>query len=181
MPKFPFPDEDQQEVAKDVFCARDAWSELTGEQHETDVTAIPFSRLYAFATNPDRSADPEISEALMRDAKLALHFHHLCEQNAVARLPRVAAAGNEPLLSRDGDGCRLRLEPSRAEPEQVYLIVELNDTAANPENLLLFEGGTWRGTYPLPKARDGIILLLEKHDSDLVTALRHPRSEVFFK
>ncbi len=145
MPKFPFPDDDEQEVARDVFCAEDAWSELTSEQRKSDVTAIPFSRLYAFAANPDQSADPELSDALVRDTKLARHFHHLCEQNAVARLPRVAAAGDEPLPSRDGDGCRLRLEPSRAEPEQVYLIVEFNDTAANPENLLLFEGGTWRG------------------------------------
>ena len=181
MAKFPFPDKDQQALMEEMFGAEEAWSDLTRDGYQSDGVAIPFSRLYAFAANPDRSADPEMSEMLANDEKLAAHFHYLCARTAVARLPRVAAAGTELLGSRDGDKCRLRLESSQAEPDQVYLIVELADNEASPQNLLLFEDGKWGGSYPLPTAREGIIMLLEKADSDLVTALRHPRSEVLFR
>ncbi len=161
----------------DAFADRDALT--AGESTASSGTRIAFSRLYAFAANPDPSQDPALSGALKTDARLAADFRQVLEINAIANLPRVAAVDTGPMTTRDGEGCRMWMVPSEAEPDQMYVIFELNDRDAQPKNLVLLDGGLFDLTYPLPPARNGTIQLIVKREDRLVGKLGRPRSEVY--
>ena len=82
---------------------------------------------------------------------------------------------------RNGDGCHMRMVPSEAEPDQIYVIFELNDPDARPKNMILFDRGLYDRSCPLPAARDGIIQLFLQRNDTLISKLRHPRSEVYLR
>ena len=142
---------------------------------------IAFSRLYEFAADADPAGDPEICAALESDARLAGDFRRILERMAAVRLPRVAAAGSGPIGGRDGEGCRIRFEPSQAESTQTYVIIELADAAAEPAALFIVDAEPRCLSFAMPAARDGIIQLLEDDRSALLAGLRDIKTEVFLR
>ncbi len=141
-----------------------------------------FSRLYAYATEPDQDVDPELERAMADDPGLRRDFRRLLEKIATNHLPRVAAASTGPLEQRVGEGCRIRFEPSRAQPTQVFIVIELTDRDA-PAPTVLFtcdsEGRCQK--FPLPPARDGVIQILQEKDSELLQGLLDIGKEVFLR
>lgn len=142
------------------------------------VPRIAFSRLYAFARDPNLAAAPDIRGALTRNPQLATDFRRIVERRALARMPRVAAASTDPITVRHGEGCRIRFEESRAEQDQIYVIIELADANARPQALFIFDEQQFCRPYPLPSADKGVIQLLEHRNGPLVVGLRDIKAEV---
>ena len=98
------------------------------------------------------------------------------------RCPRSAAAGTKALENRQGQGFAIRLRPSRAEPSQVYVMIELLDPGAEaPKALFIARHPKGLLKQALPEARGGMVQLLAEVESDLIRALRDPGSEVFLR
>ena len=143
---------------------------------------IAFGRLYAYATDVEGAADPELTEALDRDPGLRAGLRRLVEKTAILRLPRVAAASAGAILNRDGEGCRIRFQRSRAEPRQTYVIIELEDGQGTPRTTLITCDSEDRCLkFPLPEAREGVVQMLLDEDSELLRALLDIKTEIFIR
>ena len=100
--------------------------------------------------------------------------------NTAGRRDATAAAGTKALESRDGHGFTIRLRPSRAEPSQLYVVIELLDHIADtPKALFVAQHPKGLLKHDLPEARGGTVQLLVETESDLVRILQDPGSEVF--
>ncbi len=143
---------------------------------------IAFGRLYVYATEAEGVEDPELAEALESDPALRADLRRLVEKTAILRLPRVAAASAGTIMSRDGDGCRIRFQRSRAEPRQSYVIIELDDVqGAKTTSLFACDAENRCRKFPLPEARDGVIQMLLEEDSELLRALLDIKTEIFIR
>lgn len=138
-------------------------------------------RLYAYAVDPERE-DAELVDELRTDADLGEAFQRILNRTALHRMPRVAAASPGVITSRDGTGCRIRFQESRAETDQTYVIVELVDTDAPPPgHMFVVDQGGQYTKFALPASRNGVIQFLVERDSALLAGLLDTKTEVFLK
>jgi len=144
--------------------------------------AVGFSELYALAMDRDGEIGEEMRAAIAADARLGRDLHRLLSKAALYRLPPLAAASSGAIAERKGEDFSIFLHPSRAEPSQVYVLIELENTARDtPETLFICEGGGCYFKLALPKAQGRRIQVLAEVDSDLVRALQNADSEVFLR
>jgi hypothetical protein len=165
-----------QRIAAQRFAEREAAEHLLAEQ-EPQARGPGIADLYAWATDPDRSFGRAEREALLRDPSLRRSFSLLMQRVASVRVPAAAAASSGGLETRSGPGLRLQIVPSRADPAQVYLVLELDRDAA-PVLLLVLRDGFPAARLALPPAADGHVQLIEAADSPAVAALRDPTTEL---
>ncbi len=138
-------------------------------------------RLYAYAVDADRE-DAELVSELRTNPNLGATFQRILGRTALHRLPRVAAASPGTITSRDGTGCRIRFQDSRAEPDQTYVIIEITDTDAPPPGHMFVvdqDGQTTK--FALHAARGDVIQFLVERDSVLLAGLLDIKAEVFLK
>ena len=146
---------------------------------EVGTRKIGFSDLYSFATCLDGVIDEELERALEQDDRLRGDLDRLLDRTAVYLFPRLAAASSGKVDHRGGEGFLIRLEQSRAEKTQTYVIIELApDLPEAPKVLFLRSAPDSYIKYPLPAAHDGVIQVLAEEDSNLVRALRKVDTEV---
>jgi hypothetical protein len=152
---------------------------VSGAEYATP--AIGFNRLYDYAMG--MGADTaSVEQALSRNAGLRADLRALLVKVSLTHLPEVAAAGTGELESRQTDQCSIRIEPSRAEPDQVYLIIELSDlSAAMPGTLFTCTADDKTDRLELPEARDGVIQLLLDRSAPILVGLRDHSAEVFLR
>jgi len=143
---------------------------------------IAFADLYAYAVDPNHEPADRLLNALDTDAGLQADFQRLLRNTARYYMPEVAAASSGTLESREVDGCRIVFRPSRADPDQLYVIVEATaDKAFNPEVLFVqFADGRSRRA-PLPGAQNGKVQILLDRNSDIATGLLDISTEVYVK
>jgi hypothetical protein len=171
-------------LAEHAFDALSTLDEIAAVERArgTGERQVGFADIYAYVNEPDRSMSAQLSEALEADARLRDDLLRLLTKSAGYRCPRSAAAGTKVLESRHGQGFTIRLRPSRAEPSQVYVVIELLDPAAEtPKALFIAEHREGLLKHALPEARGGAVQLLAETESDLIRALRNPSSEVFLR
>ena len=175
------PDEKTMDSVRARFVDEDDTRQVMAALQTTTPT-VAFSRLWRLATG-DLNADAELSATLRQDRKLAADFNALLQKVAWSHLPQVAAASSgEELRLRETDLCAIRIEPSRAEPEQVYVIIELKDPAATaPASLITSAADGGLENMTLPAARDGVIQLLLQRDNALLLALQAHGTEVYLR
>ena len=173
-------DRQQQEATARMFEALDMID--TAIEPVATPRRVGFSDLYTFANDPDRDMAPELAEALARDEALEADLIRLLDRTAIYRFPKVAAASSGPALRRDGDLYRISLRPSRAEPMQIYVIIELADLEMPPPALIyVCRSGRPCHKHQLPVAHDGTIQILADLGSPLVEALRDGQAEVYLR
>lgn len=173
-------DRQQQEAAARMFEALDRIDAMREETVPS--RTVGFSDLYAFARDPDRDMSPELNEALAQDPSLADDLTRLLDRIAIYRFPKAAAASSGPVRQRDGELYRISLRPSRAEPTQVYVIIEMADLdAAPPDSIYVCRPGRPCEKHRLPVAHDGAIQILADLGSPLVEALRDDQAEVYLR
>ncbi len=176
--------ERRRTLAECAFGALSTLDEITAAKRSrgTGERQVGFGDIYAYVNEPGRPMNARLSEALEADAGLREDLLRLLTKTAGYRCPRSAAAGTKVLESRQGQGFIIRLRPSRAEPSQVYVVIELLDPAAEtPKALFIAEHRDGLLKHALPEARGGMVQLLAETESDLVRALRNPGSEVFLR
>ena len=152
-------------------------------QPRTEARRLPFGRLYS-ALRDGGPMPPEVSEALRADPELREDFALLLQRCAWQHLPRAAAAaGHEGLHRREAGGFVLRLVASRADRDQVYLLIELPEeagaAAGAPERIVVKTpaGEFLKRELSTPEART--IRLLIAADDPLAKAVAEPANEVF--
>ena len=172
----------QKQAAARMFEALDMIDATAEALAEVQPLRVGFSELYAFASDPDRPMAPHLTQALFEDPALEADLLRLLERTATYRFPKAAAASRGPVAQRDGDLYRISLRPSRAEPSQVYIVIDLADLdAAPPQLIYVCRPGRPREKHRLPVAHDGSIQILADLQSPLVEALRDGRAEVFLR
>jgi hypothetical protein len=141
-------------------------------------TARPcFAHLWAWATDPEQAFGPAEQAALDADPSLRADFALLLRRVAVLQAPAAAAAASGRLEARSGPGFRLRLARSRADPEQTYVVLEL-DAGAAPRLLVILQDGAPVARLALPEVVGGFAQVIVASDGPVAEALRDPRSEL---
>ena len=129
----------ERKVLEAEFVARHgAELLLDGDLEEASATDVdigppprrlPFADLYAALQRPG-PLPVAVTRALHEDRRLRDDFALLLQRCARLHLPRAAAAaGRGALRRREVGGFTVRIVESRASPNQVYLLVELPETA----------------------------------------------------
>ena len=180
--RYETPKGDTRALAAGLFVATRQVDALQGTRDDrARGRPIGLDRLYAYAVEPGRE-DAELVNELPTNPNLGEAFQRILDRTALHRLPRVAAASPGAITGRDGAGCRIRFQESRAEPDQTYVIIEISDTDAPPPGhmFIVDQGGQCR-KFALPEARNGVIQFLVERDSALLAGLLDIKTEVFLK
>lgn len=127
-------------------------------------------------------------EGLNEAGPAARRAHSLMvADGARAVLPFARAASTHTAstgaAARRGDGCQIRIEQSRAEPNQYFVLVELARTVAAeaPTSLVVCDQDDHCSRFPLPAARDGVAQLIADGDSELMRLISDPASKVYLR
>ena len=173
------PDDYSLNVAEQLFDALVTEASLSGSDDRDGAAGrLSFRRLYLYVTDA-RSGDAELEAALSDNPVLRGELRRLTEKVAGYRFPELAAAASGLVAQRVAAGCRIRFEPSRAEAAQTYVIISLDDLGRQPRWLAVFVDDDRCRRLALPEPRDGLIQLLVDNNSDILVALRNPKSEIF--
>ena len=100
---------------------------------------ISFAEIYAYATEPSYNPSNQLLMALSEDSRVRRDFEMLLRNTAPYFLPQVAAASSGEISNRAIDGCKLTFRSSRADPNQIFVIIDEGNYYNPPE-----------GTFPTP-------------------------------
>lgn len=173
-------DSHERALAEALFNAR---SILEGNGSENGPGhRISFNELYQQITRPNHILTPELQRALRRDRRLREGFHLLLQKSAHYHLPHVAAASTGPITVREIEGFKIRLKPSRVEPDQLFVIIELPDNFSFVlRTLFIYEESGLCQKHPLPAQMNGQMQLLTEATSDLAEGIRNHKTEIFLQ
>jgi len=165
-----------------VKAAADRFSDLQAERHLMNATvsgSFSTSRLYHFVMG---HPDEELGVALNHNLSLLRTYKTLLAQTAYFHIPQAIAASSEDYPERHCNGCTVRLQASRAETTQLYLIIEIKDQRSDmPHTLNLFLNEATCARVTLPKARNGIIQTIIDVQSDVARLLTNPKTEIYLR
>lgn len=142
---------------------------------------VTFRDLRTWLQSPDSAVPPvRLQLALAANPRLRHDLDRLLLRSANWHGPRASAASSGRMDSRDGDGFRIRLKPSRAAADQVYVLITLTgERSRNPSTLVMRSilGDYVKWTLPSPQA--GVIQILTDESADGLRLLRDPKSELY--
>ena len=177
--QYDIPTGGRRKYAETVFDALNTLQDLARkDEGEAAPERVPFSRLYAYVSDPYAQADPDIERAVAEDPAMRANFDRLVEKTGV--FIRAAAAASDTTFSRTGEGYRMRFERSRAVATQTYVIIEPTDELSKPPLALFvrYPDGR-RRKHVLPRGQKGIVQLLEDTGSELLLGLLDINNEVY--
>jgi hypothetical protein len=156
----------------------DALSEAVAE--ETQAERVGFRDLVAWVKGPPIDLPLDCKRALLANPSLRRDFDRLLSRTAVWRCERAAAASTGQLDTREGEGFRVRLKPSRGAAGQVYLLIEFTREAPSsaPQTLVVTGPDGECVRLPLPELQDGTAQILTDEGTDIVRLLRDPKTEI---
>ena len=174
------PEGENLDVARDAFTDAALVQELTDALASGGAEAgVSLSRLYRHATNMSQ-IDQALERSLRENLNLRRIYKDMVERTSRFHLPEAMAASSEELPSRHGQGCRIRMEASRAEADQIYVIIEIDGEADQPPStLIVCDADQNCRRFGLPEIRNGVAQLIAERQSDLVTMLMNPKAEAY--
>ena len=137
------------------------------------------SDIYACATGTaDSGTAARVDAAVAQSPASANMLWQMLDRITAYAAPRVAAAADGGISERQGDGFVLRLRESRTKPDQLYVLIVLEQAESPPGQLFVRapDGAVVRQSLPAPT--DDTIQLLARRSDALVGALNDPGSEV---
>ena len=140
---------------------------------------VGFQDLYSAAVQPEVAIDSRIADALENNPKLRADFETLLQQTGIAWFPAAAAAETGRLDERDEASVLIRIRPSKANENQVYVLIRLKEPSAVQPNAIIGlppEGSPIKKT--LPEAVDNMFQLLMQRDEPLIRAIQDRRSKL---
>ena len=183
MNKYNIPEGNNLDRAKDTFADLSGVNELiSGDGAQPESGHVSPAMLFAHANGQGSEFDLNVEGALASNPHLRKIYRKFLDQGAQYYVPEAMAASSEALLERSGKGCRIRLEQSRAQSEQIYVIVELEEAeGGDPSALVICDTDLSCKTYELPAFRGGIAQLIAERESELVQLLNNPKTEAFLR
>ncbi len=145
-------------------------------------TRLPFSTLYAYASDPTFDATQTFRARLAGDPKAQHDLSRLLARVAFAHMPRQAAAASADVVRRESAQATITLTPSRTEAGQVYVIITLTDPGVRAPTRLTVQDrvGAFLDFDLGPFSAGRVQFLLAETDA-VVTALRDTGTEVFLR
>ena len=173
---------DAASLGEAIFIAGDALDTLSRQAEELVSATVSFHDIYRYATDPDAIASPALAWALATNDRVRDDLHRLLRRTAPLQQFSRAAASTGTITTRQGAGFEMILRESRADRDQIYLIIRLGDLSHPvPATLFVLEDGAGCRKVPLPMAADGVIQMLLDVTSDLALSLRDPKTDVFLR
>lgn len=166
--------------AEALFVALDTMDQLT-RPDPTLPRKIGFHELYAYANDPDHSPASDLIEAVSTDLALRRDLKRLLDKQALAHLPRLAAASSGDSLEREADGFSLRLRPSKARQDQMYLLLQSLDRDDSPHLLFVEEENGPLHRLVIDDFEEGEAQILLSLQDPIVKALRNVKSSVILR
>ncbi len=174
--------QDADTLAEAIFIARESLNSLSARDHATTPPVVSFHDIYRYATDPGVRSSADLTRALSSDARAREDLRCLLARVAPYRPVTRAAASSGAVTTRSGTGFEITLRESRADRDQLYLIIKLaSTTIPAPGTLFVLGDGEGCRKVPLPKPTDGVIQLLLDITSDLAGALCNPKTDVFLR
>lgn len=169
----------QIERARALFAQRERVRVLM-QDGPTKSRRIAPSALYAAAKTG--AHDTNLTAALAENRGARGFYNQALAATAQYFMPEAKAASSYHMLERHGEGCRIRVEPSRAEPDQFFVIVELPREATRarmPTSLVVRDSQDFCQWFTLPPVRDGIAQFIAEASSDLVCLIGDPTTRIY--
>ncbi|MEX2311249.1 MAG: hypothetical protein WD624_02230, partial [Rhodospirillales bacterium] len=141
---------------------------------------LAFSTLFRYANDPGFELSDDAARCLAKNPAAMADLERLIAQSALVHLPTLAAAASETLTRRETAEAIILMTPSRADPGQVYLSIDLMDAEAKrPTHLFAGSSGVdWHKLVLPPFAGPRTQVLLEA-GHPILAALGDPRSVVY--
>ncbi len=166
-------------MTTDALMGVDKAFEARAEEPEAK-RRFGFADLHAFVTRRESAKDAAIQAELARDGGLRATFRRLLSNLSMAAMSPVAAASSGALESRECEGFRIDLKPSKADAAQVYVTIrQTSPGLIPPDTLFIIKDAPGQVKFPLPDALDGDIQLVAEETSDLVKGVRDKNSEIY--
>lgn len=162
------------ETAFSARHAADLWLDTAGPG-QAKPAALPI--LYRAAKDPTAPLPAALVAQLATDTRLKADFDRLLSRIAACRMPRAAAASSGSLDRREAQGFVLRIRPSRADPDQVYLLIDIPDRAETPQVLMARDNGEIL-RRALGEPQDGMFRLILERSDPLLAAIGDPATEI---
>ena len=112
------------------------------EKQEENRNKVSLRDLGLWFYQPGGEKDAWVEEALRTDLGLYACYRRLRDDSSRVIIPKSAMAGSHKVEQRHGDGFRVFMKPSRANPDQIYVILECDEStgiADEQEIILLIE------------------------------------------
>ena len=182
MMDFKMPDDGEVEQLREIFHKNSLVRELTASiAHRETSDELSPSRLYAYLTS-FTGVDEKLELKVQENVNLRRLYREIVDQTARYRLPEAMAASSEEYPIRHGNGCTIRMEPSRAEPDQVYVIIEFTgDVDQVPRSMFVCAEDKTCTRFELPELKDGIVQFISDSQSNLIKLLMNPKTEAFLR
>jgi hypothetical protein len=182
MKEFDIPTPEQMAEARQRFAASELVESVTDTAADGALKSISASRLYAIANDPGAPMPSDIAAAMLQRPALRAAYRDFLADAASYHVPEAMAASSEDLPTRRGDGCLIRFLPSQAEPDQVYLVVELDDPErATPKALVFCDRDNFCSVVELTGWRNGVTQVIVETGSDILRMARDPKSTAYLK
>ena len=182
MKEFDIPTPEQLAEARPRFAARELADGVTDTAADGAPKSVSASQLYAFANDPGSPMPSDIAAAMLQRPALRAAYRDFLAGAASYSVAEAIAASSEDLPTRRGDGCLIRFLLSQAEPDQVYLVVELDDPGrATPKALVFCDRENFCSVVELTGWRDGVTQLIVETGSDILRMARDPTSSAYLK
>lgn len=172
---------DQYDDTAQALFERNMLEQEMGERSSGPKADLSPQRLYQLACGLLGSTERAPVYQLLAEAPAARKsYRTLIDQMSLVRLPQSMAAASDGLPVRNSEGCRIRLQESKAEPEQLYLIIELSGILkSDPERLTVFDATDNSYSLDLAAPRNGVIQMIVERSEKIATLLSDPKSEAF--
>lgn len=166
--------------AEALFIALDTLDQIT--RPAPSVTRkIGFNELYAYANDPAHPPARDLHDALANNLALRRDLKRLLNKQALAHLPRLAAASSGEISERDGDGFTLRLRASKAQEDQIYLLIQTEDRDDSPRLLFVEDENGMLHRLIIDDFSEGEAQILLNLQDDILKALRNVKSTVILR
>jgi len=140
---------------------------------------IAASDLYAYAKG-DSDKSQVISEAMLKSPSMRCAYQSMVETTAVYLMPEAVAASSEEFPLRQAGGCQIRVEKSRAEDTQFYILITLpTERVKTPELMTIIEPNQASERLELPAPRRGLIQVSIDEGSGIPNMLRNPKTAIY--
>jgi hypothetical protein len=166
--------------AETIFKALDGYDHLNGLYGQANLK-VSFSELYAYAHDAALSPSETLKHALSSDLRTRRDLNRLIKRQAIAFMPRAAAASSGDIHVREGDGFKITLKTSQADTDQVYVIIESFDRDDAPTLLFIQNEDMGVLRLNIDGFYDGEAQILLFAQDDVVKALRNHASEVILR
>ena len=180
MTRFKAPTGDDLSIIKDQFVANSAAQYISSEsKNKINNDSISLSKIYAYAKGEISYPDQKIETALKDSPGLRTAYKRMITGVSNYTFQRAIAASEGDLPTRKTVGAEITFSKSSAHQDRVYIIIKLTSVIDSvPEALMVFDTEDNSVRIDLPAPQGGIIQTLVAKNSDIISALKNPDTNV---